>query len=225
MFKMFQNITVLLAEDEETLATSMKMAIGEYFHQFIVVHNGEEALKAYYKYSPDIIITDILMPKLTGLELMQQLREAHKDIPIIILSAHSDSDKLIQAIDFGVTKYFVKPFDPDELLAYMLTLIPKIKKLNIITLIDGFNFNLQTEKLYHYHDVIPLTKREKILIVFLLKQKAYMADNEDIKSILWKEDVSNERLRTFIKRLRKKTSKTLIINSSGLGYGMVTSSQ
>jgi len=223
MYNQFKKITILLAEDEKKLALTMKTAIGEYFHQFIVVHNGEDAIKAYRKHRPDIIITDILMPKLTGLELMQQLREVDKDLPIIILSAYSDSEKLLQAIDFGVTKYFIKPFDPDELLEYIGTIIPTIRKDEKIKLKNNFNFNIIEKKLYLDEQPIKLTTKEVQLISFLLKQREFIANHKDIKTLLWKEEVSNERLRTFIKRLRRKTSKELIVNSSGMGYGIAIS--
>ena len=218
MYNQLKNITILLAEDEKKLALSMKVAMGEYFYQFVVVHNGEDAIKAYYRHRPDILITDILMPKLTGLELMQQLRVIDKKLPIIILSAHSDSEKLLQAIDFGVTKYFIKPFDPDELLDYITT-ITAIKEEEI-QLKDNFCFNTIKKELYFEKEPIKLTTREIDLLSFLLGQKEFMADNREIKILLWGEEVSNERLRTFIKRLRKKTSKELIFNSSGRGYGI-----
>jgi DNA-binding response OmpR family regulator len=222
MYSQFKNITILLAEDEEKLALAMKTAIGEYFHKFIIVYNGEEALDAYHKHLPNIVITDILMPKLTGLELMKELREVNKELPIIILSAHSDRDKLLKAIDFGVTKYFIKPVDPEELLDYMLTLIPKIERKKIIKLKENFNFDIQRRELYMNDSLVKLTKREINLIIFLLNQEEYIANNLTIKILLWKEEVSDERLRTFIKRLRAKTSKDLIINSSGMGYGIAT---
>ena len=223
MLKNFKNITILLAEDEKQLALAMKSAIGEYFNKFIVAYNGEEALEAYHAYKPHIIITDILMPKLTGLELMKKLRKENSDLPIIILSAHSDSDKLLQAIDFGVTKYFIKPVDPEELLDYMLTLIPKIEENKIIKLKDAFNFKVQIKELYLNNSAVKLTRREVNFLTFLLEQKEYMASNNIIKRVIWNEEVSDERLRTFIRRLREKTSKKLIVNSSGLGYSIATS--
>jgi DNA-binding response OmpR family regulator len=222
MYSQFKNITILLAEDEEKLALAMKTAIGEYFHKFIIVYNGEEALEAYYKYLPNIIITDILMPKLTGLELTKEIKEINSDLPIIILSAHSDSDKLLKAIDLGVTKYFVKPVDPDELLEYISTLTSKITKNKFIKLKGNFNFNIQRKELYINNTLIKLTKREINLIIFLLEQEDYISNNLTIKNLLWSGEVSDERLRTFIRRLRAKTSKDLIVNSSGIGYGLAT---
>ena len=220
MYETLKDINILLAEDEEELAKLMQNAIGEYFHNFIVVHNGEDALTAYKKHHPHIIITDILMPKLNGLELTKELRKTDENIPIIILSAHSDTQQLLEAIDYNVTKYFIKPFDPDDLLDYIQTLIPKIKEQKIIQLDENFTFNCLTKQLYLSSSIIVLTKREIEFILLLLHQNDYMANNELIKSTLWKEQVSDERLRTFIRRLRGKTSKSFIKNNSALGYSI-----
>ena len=221
MYSNLKNITILLAEDEKALSKLMKDAIGEYFNEFIVVNNGEKALQAYEKYKPHIVISDILMPKLTGLELLKKLREKDENLPIILLSAYSDTSKLLQAIDNGVSKYFIKPLDPDELLEYLLTLIPKLEKMNIIELGNNFFYHQAKKQLLNEGKIISLTKRELDFIQLLLEQDEYLADNQLITQSLWKEEnISNERLRTFIRRLRNKTSKEFIKNNSSLGYSL-----
>ena len=222
MYKALKEIRILLAEDEEKLSELMQEAIGEYFKKFTVVKDGEEALKAYDKERPDIVITDILMPKISGLELLKILREQDEKLPIIILSAHSDTHKLLQAIEFGATRYFIKPLDPDELLDYMLTIVKKLEDKDILHFTENFRFSLSKKLLYSNNSSIKLTKREKDFILLLSKEKDCIADNNLIKKTLWKkeDEVSNERLRTFIRRLRKKTSKNLIQSNSKQGYSL-----
>jgi DNA-binding response OmpR family regulator len=221
MYHDLKNITILLAEDEEALSKLMKDAIGEYFKEFIVVNNGEKALQAYEKYKPHIVISDILMPKLNGLELLKRLREKNEKLPIILLSAYSDTPKLLQAIDNGVSKYFIKPLDPDELLEYLLTLIPKVENMHVVELANHFFYNKAKKQLYSHQKTISLTKRELDFIQLLLGQKEYLADNQLIKKSLWNEaSIPNERVRTFIRRLRNKTSKEFIKNNSSLGYSL-----
>ncbi len=217
--RIFRNTTILFAEDEERLATLMKSATEHYFAKFVMVSDGEEALNTYHKLKPDIVITDIMMPKKTGLELAEELKSLEPNLPIIILSAHSHTEKLLQAIDIGVTKYFIKPFNPDELLQYLATLIPKIHKNKTINLIDNFNFNIKNKKLYQNETEVSLTKREVDFISLLINQKEYSVDNQKIKMTLWQDSqVPDDRLRTFIRRLRDKTSKNLIENISSQGY-------
>jgi DNA-binding response OmpR family regulator len=230
MYPSFKEISILLAEDERDLAHLIKDAIGEYFKEFIIVYDGKEALDAYHKYHPNIIITDILMPHLTGLELLQKIREADEHLPIIILSAHSDSEKLLKAIDHGVNKYFIKPFDPDDLLEYLEKTVEKLHLKSMKKLGDNFSFDLQTHKLFYQNSLIELTIREVLFISLLLEQKEQTCSNKIIKTKLWNdengndENISDERLRTFIRRLRAKTSKKLIVNSSGFGYTIATPS-
>jgi len=217
--KIFQDITILFAEDEKRLAKLMQSAIEGYFDKFIMVSNGEEAIKKYHEIKPDIIVTDIMMPKINGLELAKEIKSIDENIPIIILSAYSHTDMLLEAIDIGVKKYFIKPFNPDELLQYIATLIPKVRNNKIEILIDDFNFDIKNKKLYQNETEILLTKREADFFSILIDKKDYGVNNKIIKSILWSDkDVPNDRLRTFIKRLRDKTSKKLIENISSHGY-------
>jgi DNA-binding response OmpR family regulator len=164
------------------------------------------------------------MPKLNGLALLKKLRQESENLTIIILSAYSDTPKLLQAIDYGVSKYFIKPLDPDELLDYILTLVPKLEQHHSVEFIDNFIFNRNKKQLFLKEEPITLTKREVDFFTLLLQQEEYLADNRLIKEHLWGDErVLNERLRTFIKRLRNKTSKNLIKNNSSLGYSLTPS--
>jgi len=216
--KTLKKLKVLLVEDEQKLSSLLKDAIGDSFYSFSVAHDGKEGLEKFINIKPDIIITDIMMPKMTGLEMSKEIRSLSKDIPIIILSAFSESDKFLGAIDIGVVKYFIKPFDPDELLEYISSIAENFES-KLIMLQDEFSFNLNTKSLYKNSRYVSLTKKESKFIELLLQNDKYLVDDEIIKSSLWEdENVSDERLRTFIRRLRVKTSKTLIQNIKGEGY-------
>jgi len=215
----FKDITILFAEDEKRLSKLIKSAIESYFDKFIMVSNGEEALRKYHKIKPDIIITDIMMPKINGLEMAKEIKSIDENIPIIILSAYSHTDMLLEAIDIGITKYFIKPFNPDELLDYLSTLVPKIQDNKVINLIDNFKFNIKNKKLYQNDTEVSLTKRESDFFALLANKEDYKENNTTIKNALWDDNpVPNDRLRTFIKRLRDKTNKKLIENISSQGY-------
>jgi len=216
--KILKKLKVLLVEDEEKLASLLKNAIGDNFYSFSVANDGEEGLEKFLQISPDIVITDIMMPKMTGLEMAQAIRKVDSKIPIIILSAHSEPDKFLNAIDIGVVKYFIKPFDPDELLDYIGS-IEDMFKSKLVLLRDDFSFNLNTNSLYKNTRYVALSKKESKFVELLLHNDEYLADDKMIKSSLWKdEEVSDERLRTFIRRLRIKTSKKLVLNVKGIGY-------
>jgi len=218
--KILKNLKVLLVEDEVKLASLLQNAIGDCFYSFTLAKDGREGLEKFLSHTPDIIITDIMMPNLTGLEMAKEIRKVDEDTPIIILSAFSESDKFLDAIDIGVVKYFIKPFDPDELLEYIQSIAKKIGS-RLVELDDGFSFNLTTEKLYKNGRYVSLSKNEYKFVKLLMQnnEESYIVHEETIKQTLWEnEEVSSQRLRTFIKRVRAKTSKELILNIKGEGY-------
>jgi DNA-binding response OmpR family regulator len=215
-----KEIKILFVDDERKIAKSMKSALSNYFDKFIVASNGLQALKIFKKENPDLLITDIMMPKMDGLSLIKEIRDSHPNFPIIVQSAYSDRDNLLEVIEIGVSRYFIKPVDIDELLRYIGSLVTKIKASWIANLIDGYVFNRKNKSLYHNQKIIHLTKREVVFMELLIGQKDMIVDMVTIKKRLWKNyrQVSNDMVRTFVKRLRQKTSKGLIVNAHNEGY-------
>ena len=218
--KFLKSLRILLVEDEEKLSKLLKNAIGESFYSFSVAHDGVEGLEMYKKILPDVVITDIMMPRKTGLEMAKEIKAVDRNVPIIILSAFSERDNFLSAIDVGVVKYFIKPFDPDELLEYIESLEGLLRQ-RTIELKDGFLYNKTKKGLYKKGRYVSITKKEKLFIELLLQgyeDERYTLSYRDIKAKLWSDEVSDERLRTFVRRLREKTSKDLVVNVKGEGY-------
>lgn len=223
---LLKNLKVLYVEDEDKVSLLLEEAISDNFYKFYTAKNGVEGFEMFKKYKPDIVITDVMMPKMDGLEMAELIKEKSPKTPIICLSAYSDKEKLLKAIDVSITKYFIKPFEPDELVSYLQELAQKLNPVRREKLKDGFIFEYNTSSLYKGNKLIKLTKRETTFLNLLLENKNRLVIFEVIKDKLWKdeEEVSDERLRTFIKRLREKTSKTLIENMARRGYFISTNS-
>ena len=220
-YNSLKDLKVLLVEDEEKLASLLKSSIGDYFYSFSIANDGKDGLDKFTKVLPDIVISDIMMPKLDGLQMAQKIKKINPNVPIIILSAFSEKEKLLNAIDVGVVKYFIKPFDPDELLEYIVTLSKNIKSEPLV-FNDGFTFNKTKRSLYKEDKYVPLTKREVVFMELLIDNISTITDSELIKETLWKDGKGTDvTLRSFIKRLRIKTSKDLINNIKGEGYQIV----
>ena len=216
--ELLKNLKILIVEDEKRLAQLLKDSISNSFFSVVIASNGEEGIKKFKSFKPDIVITDIMMPFCDGLEMTLKIKELDESTPIIILSAHSDKDKLLKAIDLGINKYFIKPFDPDELIEYISKIAPKLQKEKQVLLKEGFIFDNNSLSLYKNNISIELTKREKEFFYLMIKNKNNLVLSQTIKNKLWDEDVNDEVLRTFIKRVRIKTSKDLIENVSSQGY-------
>lgn len=214
-----KNLKILIVEDEPKLASLLKDAINSYCYSVTVAINGQEGIEKYLKVKPDIIITDIMMPILDGLDMTIKIKEYNNNIPIIVLSAFGDQEKLLKAIDVGITKYFIKPFDPDVLIEYISNLAMKLDKKKIVELKDNFSFNNNTKNLYKNDKLVKLTKRDKLFLELLVINTNKTLDFETIKSKLWADEIiTDERVRTFVRRFRNKCSKDLIKSVSGQGY-------
>jgi len=218
--RFLKSLRILLVEDEEKLSKLLKNAIGESFYSFSVAHDGVEGLEMYKKILPDVVITDIMMPRKTGLEMAKEIKAVDRNIPIIILSAFSERDNFLSAIDVGVVKYFIKPFDPEELLEYIESLEELLGERSI-ELKDGFVYNKATKGIYKKGRYVTITKKEKLFVELLIEEyesASSIVTYSEIKAKLWSDEASDERLRTFVRRLREKTSKDLVLNVKGEGY-------
>ncbi len=130
---MLKSLTLLYIEDDKSTVRSFLNAFGEYFQEVFVALNAEEALELFAKHSPSIIITDLQLPKMSGLEMISQIRQTRPDIPIIVNSAFSDTHLLLRSIALHVDSYVLKPTDPAQLLHVLgnaAKIITLEKKLN-----------------------------------------------------------------------------------------------
>lgn len=216
-----KNLLLMIVEDEDKLRERLSTALAPFFSKIINAKNGDEGFKKFKKYNPNIVITDILMPIVDGLDMAKGIKEISKDTPIIVLSAYSEKERLLRAIDIGIDKYLIKPVDVEELLRIIdLVKDEKIGSNHIITINEHYQFNKAKRVLIRNGEEIPLTKKELAFISLLIKQAGALVLHEEIKKNIWtNESVSDTAIRTFIKRIRDKVGgEELIKNVPGLGY-------
>lgn len=220
MSKVLKNLTILIVEDESETRKLMQDVLSDEFLNIITAQNGDEGLKKFKKYNPDMVISDIAMPIMDGLEMTEQIKKISSDTPIIALSAHSEKEKLLRAIDVGVDKYVLKPIDMDEFLAMIeIVATQKIQSTNDISLPEGYSFNKTKRVLVKDGVEISLTKKELAFVSLLIKRLGTIVLHEEIKNVVWiGESVSEAAIRTFVKRIRDKVGANFIKNAPGLGY-------
>lgn len=219
------DLSVLFVEDEKELRDALQNAIGDEFSNFIIARDGDDGLKKFKKFKPDIVITDILMPIMDGLEMSKEIKKLSRETPVIILSAFSEKERLLKAIDVGIDKYLIKPIDPDELMNTLNFIARDMLSLNqTIELGEGFSFDKSRKVLIKGEQIILLTKKELLFISILVKNLGVFVLHEEIKKYVWtNKKVTDSAIRTFIKRIREKTSKEFVKNVPGLGYKIKTS--
>ena len=220
MNKILKNLTVLLVEDDSDSKKIMHDVLSDNFEKVFTAQNGDEGLKKFKKYNPNMVITDVFMPISDGLDMTRYIKEISKDTPVIVLSAHSEKETLLKAIDVGVDKYLIKPIMADDLLKTIENVAKsKIETANIIQVANGYSFNKIKRVLIRDGVEISLTQKELAPISLLIKRLGTLVLHDEIKSVVWVgESVTEAAIRTFVKRVRDKVGNNFIKNVPGLGY-------
>ena len=215
---------ILFVEDEKAIRDNYVQFLKRYFRNVYEAGDGEEAYKIYREKKPQILIVDINIPKLNGLELLKKIREHDHTTKAIVLTAHSDRDYLLEAVNLKLTKYLVKPATRAELKEALTLVIQELDKYNILSkhllyLKDGYSWNYKTHELFNNEQII-LTDKERQLLVLLCLNINITYTYEDIIYELWYsyDDDKIAPLKTIIKNLRKKLPPQTIKNIFGVGY-------
>lgn len=221
-------IKVLLAEDEASLGMIVKESLETRGFEVFHAENGEEALKFYHKESPDILVLDIMMPIKDGFTLSKEIRQENKKIPIIFLTAKSQTSDALEGFNYGGNDYLKKPFSMEELIVRIKALLNRIElKTNVETIkIGNYIFNSTKQTLTHSNIAETLTHREAQLLFYLYEKKNEVLDRTFILNKLWgNDDFFNARsMDVFISKLRKKLKKDSniqILNIRGFGYKLI----
>ncbi|EFP3688316.1 response regulator transcription factor, partial [Campylobacter jejuni] len=207
-----KELIILVVEDEIKTRESLINVLSERFSKVIGAQNGDEGLKKFKKFKPDLVITDIAMPIMDGLDMAREIKEISDDVPIVVLSAYSEKERLLRSIDIGIDKYLIKPVDIEELFKVLDCLVgEKIEANMLVKISEEYQFNKTKRTLIHNGKEIVLTKKELAFISLLLKQPGVLVLHEDIKKNVWiGEHVSDTAVRTFIKRVRDKVGEDFI---------------
>ncbi len=215
------NLTILYVEDDEVIRQNAVEYLSRICAKVFEAKDGLEALKVYKNQKPDVIISDIQMPKIDGLEMTRKIRQNDKKTPIIIATAHTQNSYLLKAVELQLVKYIVKPVTSKKLkdalnlaCEHLSTKYNNIKKLSQNTLYDTLNKTLLIDE-----KPIKLTKNELLLLDIMVKNHQRVIAYKEIESFIWLDEyMSIEALRSLVRALRKKLQGDFIENISGVGY-------
>ena len=223
-------ISLLYIEDDLDIREIYLDSIKEEVELVYFASDGEEGYDAYLSHKPDIILLDINMPKLDGLSLAKKIRENDSNVKMIITTAYSEQEKLLQAIELYLIKYILKPIDPSILKEalqkakneIMLQREQEVQERLVYTLDEITIWDFEAEKLYENNVEVKLTKNERRLLKLLSTEKDKVFTFFDIFNHISYDDFDKEfdanQVRALVKLLRKKVPKESIINIYGEGY-------
>jgi two-component system copper resistance phosphate regulon response regulator CusR len=218
---------ILVVEDEYKTATSLKKGLEENGYEVEVAYDGEIGLFLCERIKFDLIITDIVIPKINGFNFTIKLRQDNIETPIIMLTALGLTVDKLKGFDSGTDDYLVKPFDFDELLARAKVLINRSQnspKFSNSLEYSTLRIDLNTKEVYREENLINLTAKEFSLLEFFIKNKHKLITKEAIAEKVWDItfDTGTNIVEVYVSYLRNKIDKNyepkLIHTKKGMGY-------
>ena len=229
-----EKIKVLLVEDEQTLAMIIKDTLeGQGFLIHTAV-DGEEGLRLFFDLHPDVLVADVMMPRMDGFEMVRRIRQTDRRTPVLFLTARSAVNDVVEGFELGANDYLKKPFGMQELIVRIKALMgractytPSAESEQILYEIGRYQLDTRRQLLLHEGTEQELSHREAGILRLLCQNRNCVVNMRDILLDLWGDDsFFNQRsLHVFITKLRHKLAKDehiRIINVRGVGYKLIT---
>jgi two-component system response regulator MprA len=197
---------VLVVEDDTDIADVLRRTLRQEGHEVRSAGDGVQALTVAEEFMPDLVILDLGLPKLDGVEVCRRLR-AESDVPILILTARTDTDDRVEGLDSGADDYLVKPFERQELLARLRALMRRRPPRGSASLAVGdLRLNPDTHEVFRGDRAIDLTNREFELLEHLMRNERLVVSRERLLEEVWGYDPAamTNTIDVFISNLRRK---------------------
>jgi two-component system KDP operon response regulator KdpE len=217
---------ILVVDDEPQITRVLRTTLSTHGYDLRVANDGDAALDVMKDWAPDLVITDLSMPNMTGIELCRKIR-TQSQIPIIVLSVKGEERTKIEALDSGADDYVTKPFNMNELLARVraqLRRVPALPKGATSIAVGDFHINLEAHSVAVRGREVHLTPKEFELLVYMAQHPGKVITHRALLNAVWggQSVQQPEYLRVFIGQLRKKIEKEdsphYIITEPWIGY-------
>ena len=222
-------LNVLYIEDNQDVREQTLKMLNIFFDNIVVADNGENGLNyfisnnKYESTSFDLIITDIEMPILDGISMITKIRELNSVVPIMIFSAHENTEYFLKTINAGIDGYILKPYNIEQISNALMNIIEKnrLTVLNdhVIHLEDGFLWNVEDSLLFKNEETIKLTRNEIKLFTLFINSKGSLKTYDEIESYIFSDfSANNKRVRNLVSRLKTKLNYELFESIYSHGY-------
>lgn len=216
---------ILFIEDEKEIRDNYIRYLKRHFLDVYEAEDGEDGYTKYKQEKPEIIILDINLPKLSGLELLRKIRETDQATKVIMLTAHSDTKYLLEAVELKLVKYLIKPITRADLKLALESALEEFSMFDVVSkktivLKENFLWDCVEKKVYLNTKELVFTNKETQVIELLLSNPGGILTYDDIILHVWDEyeDDKLGPLKTIVKNIRKKLPKDTIKNVFGVGY-------
>jgi two-component system response regulator TrcR len=224
-------IRLLLVEDEQGLGQVVKETLQTRGFDIFWATNGVEGWSMFHQCKPDVCVMDIMMPRKDGLSLVEDIRKVNEEVPIIFLTAKTQTTDVIKGLEAGADDYMKKPFSMEELILRIHKLIRRRQRLPVTVIspsvtLGRLTFHYTRLELIHEEQILQLSQREADLLQLLIEHKNHLLERSTALLKIWGEDdfFHARSMDVFITKLRKylQADPTLqILNVRGKGYKLV----
>lgn len=221
---------ILLVEDDSTLSFIVQDALTREGFDVVCASNGEVGLKLFNESGPDIIVADVMMPKMDGFEMVRHIRLTSPAVPVLFLTARTALDDVVKGFELGANDYIRKPFQILELVVRIKALLKRnshgtAEVTNIV--IGDCSLDFASQRLVVGKETIDLTHIEAVIIDELFRHSNEVVEAKTLMYRIWRNDDYNNlnRLHGFIYKLRKYLSKSSgleLLNVRGVGYKLAS---
>lgn len=219
--ELLKDLRILYVEDEEDVRRNAVEYLKRIAKEVYEAGDGKEAIQVWLQEKPDIIITDISMPRLNGLDMARYIRSKDRDVQIIVATAYTDTDYLMQAVELNLVKYLVKPVTKEKLQNALSRSVEKIKDESrfSVRLSPECRYNAYSQNVECGEEQTKLTKNEILFMDLLAHHVNRTLTYQEIEDAIWPyEGMSQDAIRSLVRGLRKKLPDGAIDNVSGVGY-------
>ena len=215
--ELLKDLRILYVEDEDDVRRNAVEYLKRIAKEVLEANDGKEAIKVWAEEKPDIIITDISMPRLNGLDMARYIRSKDQDVQIIVATAYTDTEYLMQAVELNL----VKPITKEKLQSALSQSVEKIQDENkfSVQLSETCTYNAYNQLVECGDEQVKLTKNELLFMDLLAHHTNRTLNYQEIEDAIWPyEGMSQDAIRSLIRGLRKKLPNDAIENISGVGY-------
>lgn len=210
---------VLIADDEIDLTRALGAILKYSEYEVKIANDGEEALKIAENEKFDILILDVMMPKKTGIEVVEELRKKNINTPILMLTAKAETEDKVEGLDKGADDYLTKPFEKDELLARIRALVRKNENRTKKIKIGNVTLDKEENELYSDKASFHLNSKESELMELLVGNQSEKIGEKEIKNRIWGKDENIKIVPMYISYLQNKFealgANVQIVNNNG----------
>ena len=220
-FEKLKNKTILLVEDQAVIRNNIASMLRFFFKEVYTANNGYDGLDTYERHLPDIVMTDLKMPHMGGFELLEEIDKRYSTSYRIVVSAHTDTPLLLEAVNSGVDRYIVKPVTERNLFEAFEAYLAKIEASSpdCFQLTPHILFDADNHTITIKEDTIHLNTKETMFLKLLCEDKEKTYSYDEIENRVWGgKSMSLAALRSVVRDLKKKTGNKLVENVSGAGY-------